>query len=271
MSQEIRAICFYSSLITHSSSLPFNLRWQISAGQLFELMLPVSFALTALLSTWVLASARKFRFSAGAVTLATLGTLFFPLITLPLYLIARSYRRRTRKASAKEEKAGENRAKETERQRLPLRLSLPLAYLIVMLSLGALYFYLDSRSVETHLMHANQVRVEGRRESVIAEYRAALRLEDDAHTHNLLGRELAAAQRYSEALLEFRVAEQMGEVDEELSYNIAVSLERLDRAAEAKAEYEKFLSGSLCQGMPHDARCTVARQRQNELAVGAVR
>jgi Flp pilus assembly protein TadD len=140
-----------------------------------------------------------------------------------------------------------------------------------MLSLGALYFYLDSRSVETHLMRANQARVQGQRERVIAEYRAALRLEDDAHTHNLLGRELAAALRFAEALAEFRTAERMGEVDEELPYNIAVSLDQLNQDAEARAEYERFLAGSLCREMPHDVRCTSAGQRRNEIAASKPR
>jgi tetratricopeptide (TPR) repeat protein len=236
----------------------------VSAGQLFELMLPVSFALTVLVSAWVLASARRQGFGAGAVTLWTLGTLFFPLIILPLYLIVRSARRRRERESVKGESDDENRADESVAQEppsLPLRRALPLLYLVSMLGLAGLYFYMDWRSVDAHLARANQARVEGQRERVIAEYRAALQLEDDAHTHNLLGKELSAGQRYAEALAEFRTAERMGELDEELSFNIAVSLDQLNRQAEAKAEFERFLNGPLCREMAYDARCEGARQR----------
>ena len=242
---------FYSSFVTYHLSLP------LSAGQLFELMLPVSFGLTVILSAWVLASARKARFTAVAVTLWTLGTLFFPFIIMPLYLIARSFRRRLERALDEEEP-----------QKILLRRTLPLAYLLVMLSLGALYFYMDWRSVDAHLARANQARVQGQSERIIEEYRAALKLEDDAHTHNLLAKEFWAAARYEEALAEFRAAERMGEDDEELYFNIGATLDKLNRTVEARPEYEKFLRGSLCAEIPHDARCVAVRERVNELARG---
>jgi tetratricopeptide (TPR) repeat protein len=229
-------------------------------------MLPLSFALTALVSAWVLASARRHRYHAAAVTLWTLGTLFFPLIILPLYLIARSSGRRLEKEpEAEPESDAENPEPEKSVSSLPFRRTLPLAFLIAMLSLGALYFYMDSRSVDAHLARANQARVRSQREQVIAEYRAALKLEDDAHTHNLLGQEFAAALRWDEALSEFRLAERMGELDDELSYNIAITLEQLYRPGEAKPEYERFLNSSLCTEMPHDARCAGAMQRMKEI------
>ncbi|HEY0323275.1 MAG TPA: hypothetical protein VGC66_20125 [Pyrinomonadaceae bacterium] len=238
----------------------------VSAGQFFELMLPVAFVLCALLSTWVLASARRRGFNAYAVTLWTLGTLFFPLIILPLYLIALSLRRRRAKESTEEDNDdSENPANEKRAPSLPLRRTLPFVYLMVMLSLGALYFYMDSRSVDAHLARANQARVQGQGERVIEEYRAALKLEDDAHTHNLLGQEFAAARRFDEALAEFRLAERMGEQDDELPFNIAVSLDQLNRAAEALPEYVRFLNGSLCLELPHDVRCAGARQRLAEI------
>jgi tetratricopeptide (TPR) repeat protein len=230
---------------------------KVSAGQLFELMLPVWFALTALLSAWVLVSARRRGFGAATVTLWTLGTLFFPLIVLPLYLIARSFRRRD--------------AENESPQALPLRRTLPLLYLATLLSLYALYFYIDSRSAEAHLMRANQARVRGQTERVIEEYRAALRVEDDAHTHNLLGKEYFAAARYEEALAEFRTAERMGEIDEELSFNIAVSLDLLNHTSEAVLEYERFLRDSLCREMSYDVRCEAARQRIAKIAESATR
>lgn len=245
MSTELKTACFYSVLSTHHSAPIF--RWNISAGQWFELMLPVWFAVTALLSAWVLASARRRGMSAAAVTLWTLGTLFFPLIILPLYLIARSYRLR--------------REEESEPPPLPLRKTLPLVYLSVMLGLGSLYFYMDRRSPDAYHMRANQARVREQREQVIAEYRAALKLEDDAHTHNLLGKELQAVGRYDEALSEFRTAERMGEADNLLPLNIAQSLDELKRFDEARPEYERFLNGPLCAEMPHDRLCAHARMR----------
>ncbi|HEX8176724.1 MAG TPA: hypothetical protein VF543_16655 [Pyrinomonadaceae bacterium] len=240
-------------------------------------MLPVWFALSVLLSAWVLASARRRRFDAASVTLWAAGTLFFPLIILPLYLIVRSYKLRREKelerseaGSGSEENADEDNGDAALENAPPLllRRSLPLVYLSVMLGLGGLYFYMDWRSPDAYHMRANQARVREQREQVITEYRAALKLEDDAHTHNLLGKELKAAGRYEEALAELRTAEQMLETDEELPLNIAESLDRLKRLDEAKAEYQRFLNGPLCTAMPHDRRCVFARGRLGALGQG---
>lgn len=232
---------------------------------MFELMLPASFALTVVLSTWVLASARSLSFSAPAIILWTLGTLFFPFIILPLYLIARSYRRRREKDCVNDDdNDSENGANDKHAPR-PLRRTLPLAYLMVMLSLGALYFYIDSKSVDAHLARANQARVQDQRERVIKEYRAALALEDDAHTHNLLGKELAAVRRWDEALPELSAAERMGEPDDELPYNIAEALYNLQRDGEATQQYKRFLDGPLCKETPPNNRCAAAKERLNEM------
>ncbi|HKS29733.1 MAG TPA: hypothetical protein VJS44_18050 [Pyrinomonadaceae bacterium] len=254
MSAELKTSFFYSVLSAHLSLLLF--RWNVSAGQTFELMLPVWFAVSALVSSWVLASARRRGMSAVSVTLWTMTTFFFPLIVLPLYLIARSSRLR-REKELEQTEAGI----ESAQQPLLLRWSLPLLYLFVMLGLGALYFYMDWRSPDAYHMRANQARVREQREQVIAEYRAVLKIEDDAHTHNLLGKELQAAGRFEEALAELRTAERMGEEDEELPLNIAQSLDELKRVDEAKLEYERFLNGPLCAEMPHDRRCVFARGR----------
>ena len=269
MSDRIKASLACSSLVTYHLSP----RWNISAGQTFELMLPVWFAVSALLSSWVLASARRRGFTAAAVTLWTMGTLFFPLIILPLYLIARSYRL-PREKELEQSEAGSSSVDDAEKESgsaaresaqpqplLLLRRSLPLLYLSVMLGLGALYFYMDWRSPDAYHMRANQARVREQSEKVIAEYRAVLKLEDDAHTHNLLGKELQAAARFDEALAEFRTAERMGEADEELPLNIAQSLDELRRLDEAKTEYERFVKGPLCAEMAHDRRCVLARGR----------
>ena len=67
----------------------------ISAGEFFELIRPSVLVLSALVSTWVLASARRHRFTTYVAIAWAVVTLFFPLIALPLYLIARLIRRRT--------------------------------------------------------------------------------------------------------------------------------------------------------------------------------
>lgn len=267
MSAEQKKEVFNSVLITPCSVLFFH--WDISAGQSFELMLPVWFALTVMLSAWVLASARRRGFSAAAVTLWTMGTLFLPLIILPLYLIARSYRRRHEKEAAKDDVSSAHG--ESPEPPLLLRRTLPVIYLLVMLSIGALYFYLDWRSVDAHLARANQARVREERGRVIEEYRAALKLEDDAHTRNLLAKELHAAGRFEEALAEFSTAERMGEDDEELPFNIALALDELKRPAEAETEYERFLKGPLCVEMAHDRRCVFARGRVGAIGQGKAR
>lgn len=261
-----RSTSFHSSLLTVYCSLFLP----ISAGQFFELMMPASFVLAALISSWVLASARRHCFSALATTVWTLSTLFFPLVTLPLYLIARAGKRRRELAGKTKEGDPQSanvdddslpQSEESSRVRVPLRRTLPLLYLALMLSLGALHFYLDSKTVDAHLMCANQERLLDRRERVIAEYRAALKLEDSAHTHNLLGKELLAAERWTEALAELRTAERMGEPDDERPFQIAEALYYLQRPAEAKAEYERFLRGPLCTVAPPDRRCRDARIR----------
>ncbi len=240
---------------------------QISAGEFFEWMLPASFALTALLSAWVLASARKRRLNAAVTTLWTLSTLFFPLVVLPLYLVFRFFQRRDepQKKLGRDETTGNP---ESEKSAPPAwRHGLPLVYLVLLLSLGALYFYTDYRSVDAHLARANQARVRGQQERIIEEYRAALRLEDNAHTHNLLGRELAATRRWDEALRELRTAERMGETDDELPYYIAESLYNLARFQEAAPEFERFLrSSTACTTPPRDVRCILAERRLTDIA-----
>jgi tetratricopeptide (TPR) repeat protein len=248
-----------SSLVTRHLSLFLP----ISAGQFFELMMPAAFVVATLASAWVLASARRRRFTALAATTWTLCTLFFPLITLPLYLIARSIKRRGEKEMLRrtEDDDDSQPPADEEGANIPLRRTLPLLYLALMLSLGALHFYLDSKSVDAHLMRANQERLLDHRERVIAEYRAALKLEDSAHTHNLLGKELLAAERWEEALAELQTAERMGEPDDERPFQIAEALYYLHRPTEAKTEYERFLRGPLCTEAPPDRRCRDARLR----------
>ena len=159
----------------------------MSAGLLFDLIMPAAFAVSALVSTWVLASARK-RFQLYHALALAVGTLFLPLIVFPIYLVLMMWR----------PKLGPPKR---------WRYSLPLLYgALALFSIGA-YFYFDSRSIDAHLARATQAKLVEDSTTAIREYRAALALEDDPHTRKLLAIELANAGYISEAALEFRLAE----------------------------------------------------------------
>ena len=168
-----------------------SLRTNISAGQLFDLIMPAAFVISALVSTWVLASARK-RFQLHFAIGWALGTLFLPLIVFPLYLATILWRKQTRSPQK-------------------WRYTLPLLYALIVLSAIAGFFYLDTRSVDAHLARANQAKLRGDTHTAISEYKAALALDDDPHTHKLLAIQLANAGRTSEAGDEFRRAQKGGE------------------------------------------------------------
>jgi hypothetical protein len=166
----------------------------MSAGQLFDLIMPAAFVVSAIISTWVLASARKrFRFY-YALALA-LGTLFLPFIVFPIYLVIMMWR----------PKVGPPHR---------WRYSLPLLYAAIALSAIGVYFYFDSRSVDAHLARANRAKLVEDSATAIREYREALKREDDPHTHKLLAIELANAGYISEAIREFQLAAQGGEPDD---------------------------------------------------------
>lgn len=166
-------------------------RLNISAGEFFELIRPSVILIAALLSTWVLASARK-RFPLSIALAWAFGTLFLPLVVLPAYLAAILLWQRP--------------------VYLPRwRLVLPLTYGLIVTASVALYFYLDHRTVDAHLARAVQAKLIDDHETAIREYRRALELEDDPHTHKLLAIELANAGQLSEAVSEFHLARQGGE------------------------------------------------------------
>lgn len=252
--------------------------WPISAGELFELTRPAAFVLSAFVSAWVLASARRQGFTFYAIALWTLSTLFYPLIILPIYLIVRASRRRAMRASARDANQTEettspsvklNAEQSSEQpesiQKMHparrLRRTLPLVYLLLVLSLGAFLYYRERQSLDAHLARANHARLLGQRDKTIREYRAALKLEENAHTHNLLGVELLTAGQLEEALAEFRVAQSGGEPDDELPYRIALILDALKRPEEAVAEYQKFLNTRRCASSYPDPQCAAARGR----------
>jgi hypothetical protein len=166
----------------------------MSAGQLFDLIMPAAFAVSALASAWVLASARK-RFRLHYALALAVGTLFLPFIVFPIYLLIMMWR----------PKIGPPRR---------WRYSLPLLYAVIALSAIGGYFYFDSRSVDAHLARATRAKLVEDSATAIHEYREALKREDDAHTHKLLAIELANAGYISEAITEFRLAEQGGEPDD---------------------------------------------------------
>lgn len=163
----------------------------MSAGQLFDLIMPAAFVVSALISTWVLASARK-RFRLHYALALAVGTLFLPVIVFPIYLVLMMWH-----------------PKIGPPQRW--RYVLPLLYAVIALSAIFLYFYFDNRSVDAHLARATQAKLREDSTTAIREYREALAREDDPHTHKLLAIELSNAGYISEAITEFRLAEERGE------------------------------------------------------------
>ena len=166
----------------------------MSAGQLFDLIMPAVFVVSALVSTWVLASARK-RFRLHYALALAIGTLFLPFIVFPLYLVIIMWR----------PKIGPPQT---------WSYVLPLVYAVIALSVIGAYFYFDSRSVDAHLARATRAKLLDDSTTAIREYREALKREDDPHTHKLLAIELANAGFISEAIAEFQLARQGGEPDD---------------------------------------------------------
>lgn len=211
----------------------------MSAGQFFGLIMPAAFAASALISTWVLASARR-RFQLHYAVALAVGALFLPLIIVPVYLVLMMWR----------PKIGPPRR---------WRYSLPLLYGAIALSAIFIYFYFDDRSVDAHLARATQAKLVDDSRTAIREYREALARDDDPHTHKLLAIELANAGEVREAISEFRLAEAGGEPDDSIHYALGLLLEKLDLTSQAAMEFEKFLMSATCEQA--DARCDAARER----------
>jgi len=158
---------------------------------LFDLIRPVVLLISALLSTWVLASARK-RFPIYLAFAWAAGTLLFPLIVTPVYFAVVMLRPPPVRAP----------------RRRPL---LPLAYGTVLIASLSLYFYFDHQSVDAHLARATQAKLVEDHTTAIREYRQALTIENNPHTRKLLAIELAQIGNSNEAISEFRLAQQGGE------------------------------------------------------------
>jgi hypothetical protein len=97
----------------------------ISAGELFDLIMPAASVISALLSTWVLASARR-RFRFYYALALTIGTLLLPLIVFPIYLVIMLWRKRNDPPPR-------------------WRYAVPLLYAAIVLVGVAASFYLDER------------------------------------------------------------------------------------------------------------------------------
>jgi len=196
--------------------------WQLSAADFAEWFGPVAFLLAALLSAWVLHDARR-RAKRYALALAfalALLTLALPPVVFPLYLAARLLFPRKepehdegREAEAEGVEEAEAEGVEATPRQRPKRLGLPLAYALVLVAAGAFFFARDYRSFEARLARARSANLRGRHASAVEEYRAALRLREDAHTRKLLGLELLEAGRRDEASVELRAAARAGEPD----------------------------------------------------------
>jgi hypothetical protein len=232
-------------------------KFDISAGEFFELIRPAVLVLSALASIWVLSSARRHRFLGYAAIGWALGTLFFPLIILPLYLIARFIRQR----SEQPHDGAESRKPFSSSPAPRWRVAIPLAYATVILSLIGFYLYWDHQSVDGHLARAAQAKLSGKRGGTIDEYRAALELEDNPHTRKLLAIELADNGDLTGALCELRNAEQGGETDDLMALYIAHLLESLNLPNQATLEYQRFLQSGVCTQPLPDERCARAKVR----------
>jgi hypothetical protein len=161
------------------------------AGELFELIRPAFLLVAALISIWMLASARK-RFSIYLAFAWAVGTLLLPLVVAPVYLAVILLWRLPPRSRR-------------------WRFLLPLVYGALLLTGLGLYFYHETQTVDAHLARAAQAKLVEEHATAIREYRRALALEDNPHTHKLLGIELANDGQLSEASAELRLAQQGGE------------------------------------------------------------
>lgn len=221
-------------------------RFNISAGELFELINPVVVVISILLSSWVLFSARK-RFSTLVAFVWTFATAMLPFVVLPVYLTVILLRRRPARSP-----------------RWPLLL--PLAYGVILLAGVWLYFRHESSTVDVYLAKATQAKLIDDHATAIREYREALTIENNAHIHKLLALELMQVGYLTEAVSEFRLAQKGGEPDDVIHYNLGLVLERINQNGQARLEFEEFLQTQTCE-TPDDL-CDSAWQKLVTLANG---
>jgi hypothetical protein len=211
----------------------------MSAGELFDLIRPAVTIISALVSTWVLISARKhFRFW-QALSWA-IATFFLPFVVLPLYLSALLIWHRPKIQS------------------IERRFLAPFLYIVILLGTLAVYTRVIERPVDVHLSRAALAKVNSDPATAIREYREALKLEDDPHTHKLQATELENAGYLMEAITEFRTAELGGEPDDTIHFRLGVLLKSIDHTGESILEFKKFAMSDTC--LQIDNRCEEARQ-----------
>jgi len=140
----------------------------------------------------------------------------------------------------------------------------PFAYATVVLTVIGVYLYVDHQSVDAHLARAAQAKLKGEVGKSILEYRRALLDDDNPHTHKLLALELTDSGNWTEALWEFRIAEDGGEPDDSIPFRIGILLDILNLEGQARLEYERYLVTRACTDPVPDGRCVIARAKVQE-------
>ncbi len=211
----------------------------MSAGEIFDLIRPTAIVLAALLSTLILVSARR-RFFLHYAFLWTGFAFFLPPVVVPIYLAILLIWHPPRIEHVKH------------------RFLVPTAYLAMLLGIFAVYQYRDRRSVDSHLAEASFAKVSSDQLTAIRQYREALKVEDNPHTHKLLALSLMEAGDPNGAITEFRTALAGGEPDDLIHFYLGNALDKLSRKDEAVVEYRKFLESKTCSEI--DTRCDSVRE-----------
>ena len=212
----------------------------MSAGELFDLVRPIVLLASAIVSTLILASARK-RFPFYLALLWAAAAFFLPLVVVPLYIVVAIFRVNTKGNLS------------------TARIVAPLLYLLLILSAILTYEYVNDRTVDAHLARASFAKANSDPNSAIQEYREAIKLEDDPHIHKLLALSLLEAGYILEAISELRTAELRGEPDDTIHFHLGLLLERVNMKGQSLKEFEEFAVSETCLRI--DSRCEAARQR----------
>lgn len=279
-------------------------KWQISIGDFSETLRVAYFLFAAVTSAWVLDDNRHRRSSSFATFVWTFFSFLIPPVVLPIYLITRIYSRvnglnisTTPKGNAESADTSSSDAAVHDDASAPFALrqrenpdsddiemteakpgktavetgalrrhALAVFYLLAIVSFSALYLYQDHTTFDAHFARARRAQLYSKHDRAVREYRAALRKRDDAHTHKLLGFELASSGRWEDALSEFRAALRGGEPDDYLVFFEARALHSLGRSDEAREAYRRFLESGPCHGHEPDSLCDEAKTRANSEA-----
>lgn len=219
----------------------------MSAGEFFELIRPAAFIVSAILSIFVFVSARR-RFPLYQALLWALGTMLLPLVFIPVYLAL---------LIIQPKRFARYLPPTTRRMLIETAI-----YATILLSTLAVYLYTDSHTADTHIARATEAKVSNDTKSAIREYQHALAEQDDAHTHKLLAAELANSGYWAEAISEYRLAEQGGEPDDVIHYQLGLLLDKMNLDGQAKLEFREFVFSEMCaRPKLGDYRCEDAKRR----------